>query len=142
MSPLTVRCIKAAFCYLALGIFLGASFAIERSIGVRLRFLHAEFNLWGWSTLLIYGMGYHMLPRFLGRPLRWPKLAELQSWAAIVGVALMSLGWLSQSAGSPLAFALLLSGGLLQLFAASAFVAQIASMLLKQANQATSNNAA
>lgn len=132
MSPLTVRCIKAAFCYLALGIALGASFAIDRSIGVRLRFLHAEFNLWGWSTLLIYGMGYHMLPRFLGRPLRWPKLGELQSWAAIVGVALMSLGWLAQSAGLALAFALLLSGGVLQLLAAIGFVAQIGSMLLSQ----------
>lgn len=139
MSPLTVRCIKAAFCYLALGIALGASFAIERSIGVRLRFLHAEFNLWGWSSLLIYGVGYHMLPRFLGRPLRWPKLAELQSWAAIVGVALMSLGWLTQSAGSSLAFALLLSGGLLQVLAAMAFVAQIASMLMKQTSQAASS---
>jgi len=139
MSPLTVRCIKAAFIYLALGIGLGASFAIDRAFGAGLRTLHAEFNLWGWSTLLIYGMGYHMLPRFLGRPLRWPKLAELQSWAAIVGVALMSLGWLTQSAGSSLAFALLLSGGLLQVLAAMAFVDQIASMLMKQTSQTASS---
>jgi heme/copper-type cytochrome/quinol oxidase subunit 1 len=91
MSPLTVRCIKAAFIYLALGIGLGASFAIDRAFGAGLRTLHAEFNLWGWSTLLIYGMGYHMLPRFTGQPLRWPRLAEVQSWLAIGGVALTAL---------------------------------------------------
>ena len=86
MSQLTVRCIKAAFIYLALGIALGASFAIDRSLGPSLRPLHAELNLWGWVTILIYGMGYHMLPRFTGRPLASPRLADIQSWLAIGGV--------------------------------------------------------
>ena len=59
MTPLSMRCIKAAFLYLALGIGLGASFALDRALGARLRPLHAELNLWGWVTLLIYGMAYH-----------------------------------------------------------------------------------
>ena len=129
MSPLTVRCIKAAFCYLALGIALGASFAIDRAFGAGLRSLHAELNLWGWATLLIYGMAYHMLPRFTGCPLAWPRLAEAQSWLAIGGVALMALGWLVQWLGLPFALALLIGGGLLQLAAAGAFAVQIGRLL-------------
>lgn len=129
MSPLTVRCVKAAFIYLALGIGLGASFAIDRTFGAGLRMLHAEFNLWGWVTLLIYGMGYHMLPRFTGQPLRWPRLAEAQSWLAIGGVALTALGWLGMRYGLPLAQVWLIGGASIQLLAACAFALQIGRLL-------------
>lgn len=129
MSPLTVRCIKAAFIYLALGIGLGATFAIDRTAGPGLRSLHAEFNLWGWVTLLIYGMGYHMLPHFTGHPLVWPRVAHVQSWLAIGGVALTALGWLVLRAGGPIATPLLISGSTLQLGAAMVFTVLIGQLL-------------
>jgi heme/copper-type cytochrome/quinol oxidase subunit 1 len=132
MNQVTVRCIKAAFCFLALGIALGASFAIDRSIGAGLRSLHAQFNLWGWSTLLIYGMAYHMLPRFLGRPLTWPKLAEWQSWLAIIGVSILSFGLLGQRFEWPLALVCVVLGALLQGLAALAFACQVGTMLQKR----------
>lgn len=121
MSPLTIRCVKAAFLALAAGILLGASFALNRALGAQLRPLHAELNLWGWTTLLIYGMGYHMLPRFCGRPLRRARLADTQSWLAIGGVAAASLGWLLLPAAQPAGRALLAGGGLAQLGAALIF---------------------
>jgi hypothetical protein len=121
MSPLTIRCVKAAFLALAAGILLGASFAINRALGAQLRPLHAELNLWGWTTLLIYGMGYHMLPRFCGRPLRRLRLAEAQSWLAIGGVAATSLGWLLYPGAPVAARVLLAAGGLAQLAAALIF---------------------
>jgi hypothetical protein len=129
MSPLSIRCIKAAFVWLALGIGLGATFAIDRSIGARLRPLHAELLLWGWTTLLIYGMGYHMLPRFAGRPLRWPRIADSQSWLAIGGVALASAGWLLNYGALPMSRSLLISGGAAQLLAALIFAALIGDVL-------------
>lgn len=121
MSPLTIRCVKAAFVALAAGILLGAAFALDRALGAQLRPLHAELNLWGWTTLLIYGMGYHMLPRFCGRPLRRVRLADLQSWLAIGGVAAASLGWLLSLPAPPAGRALLAAGGLAQLAAALIF---------------------
>jgi cytochrome c oxidase cbb3-type subunit 1 len=129
MSTLTLRLIRAAFAYLALGIALGAIFAVERSIGARLRPLHAELNLWGWVTLLIYGMAYHMLPRFSGRPLPRPRLAEVQSFLAIIGVALASPGWYGTASGVPLAELLLAGGGVLQAGAALLFAGQMAALL-------------
>ena len=125
MNSLSIRCIKFAFVYLALGIALGVTFAFDRAMGATLRPLHAELNLWGWVTLLIYGMGYHMLPRFAGRPLRSPRAATVQSWLAIGGVALACIGWLGISIALPAARALLIAGGILQVTAAAIFSALI-----------------
>ncbi|HMQ33298.1 MAG TPA: hypothetical protein PKD53_21375 [Chloroflexaceae bacterium] len=130
MSPLSIRCIKAAFLALAAGIALGAAFALDRALGAQLRPLHAELNLWGWTTLLIYGMGYHMLPRFAGRPLRRARAADLQSWLAIGGVVAASLGWLLRMTAAAPAQALLAAGGLAQLAAAVLFALLMGELLL------------
>jgi heme/copper-type cytochrome/quinol oxidase subunit 1 len=129
MSTLTLRCVRAAFVCLALGIALGAAFALSRPLGATLRPLHAELNLWGWATLLIYGLGYHMLPRFAGRPVARPRLAEAQSWLAIAGVALASFGWLAPAGDTPLALWLRVAGGALQLAAALGFAWLIGGVL-------------
>lgn len=129
MNSLSLRCIKGAFGFLALGIGLGAWFAVDRTAGTWLRPLHAGLNLWGWATLLIYGMAYHMLPRFVGRPLRWPHLAVAQSWLAIGGVVLVAAGWIAILSGLPLAQAVLVSGGALQVAGAALFALLIGELL-------------
>ena len=129
MSKLTIRCVKAAFLALGLGIGLGAWFAIDRAVGAPLRPLHAELNLWGWATLLIYGMAYHMLPRFAGHPLRRTRLAEAQSWLAIGGVALVALGWVGVASALPFAQAVLVAGGALQVGSAALFALLIGELL-------------
>lgn len=129
MTALSVRLVRAAFLFLALGVVLGVTFALDRTWGPRLRPLHAELNLWGWATLLVYGMAYHVLPRFSGRPLRWPRWAEAQSYAAVAGVALVALGWTAQAMRIEAAPGLLLAGGLLQAAAAVAFATMIGRLL-------------
>jgi hypothetical protein len=130
MSALSIRCIKAAFVYLACGIGLGGWFALDRAAGALLRPLHAELNLWGWATLLIYGMAYHMLPRFIGRPQRWPGLAAVQSWLAIGSVALVAIGWVGVVSALPLAHGVLVAGGALQVGAAALFSMLIGDLLI------------
>ncbi len=129
MNNLSIRCIKAAFVCLAVGIGLGAWFAIDRTQGARLRPLHAELNLWGWATLLIYGMAYHMVPRFIGRPLRRPRIAAAQSWLAIGGVALVAVGWVGVVSALPGARAVLVGGGTAQAVAAVLFALLIGELL-------------
>ena len=129
MSRLTVRLVRAAFVYLACGIGLGVLFALDRAYGPQWRWLHGEFNLWGWVTLLIYGLAYHMLPRFSGRPLRSRRLADLQSWAAIGGVALAGGGWSAQALQMEGTRALLLVGGGLQTLAALLFIYLVGTLL-------------
>jgi hypothetical protein len=86
-SP-TRPAVLAAMGLLAVGIGLGASFAIEPILGVWLRVVHAEINLFGWTGLLISGIGYYFLPRLAGQPLRWPWLAPVQLGAIFGGVGL------------------------------------------------------
>jgi hypothetical protein len=129
MSKLTIRCIKAAFLALGFGIGLGAWFVIDRGVGAQLRPLHTELNLWGWAALLIYGMAYHMLPRFAGRPLRRQQLADVQSWLAVAGVALIALGWVGVVSALPFAKFVLVAGGALQVGAATLFALLIGELL-------------
>lgn len=131
MSRLSIRCVKAAFVFLVLGIGLGAMFAFNRGLGAALRPLHVELNLWGWTTLLIYGMAYHMLPRFTGRPLRWTGLAGVQSWLAIAGVVLITVGWLGVLGNLPLTQVMLVGGGVLQTAAALLFTVIIGKLLVR-----------
>ncbi len=59
-----------------------------------LRFAHVHLNLLGWMSMLIFGVGYHVLPRFAGKVLHSKRLAEIQFWAAnagLIGLALIPL---------------------------------------------------
>ncbi|HEY7031191.1 MAG TPA: hypothetical protein VH482_07695 [Thermomicrobiales bacterium] len=83
--------LAAAALFLLAGIGLGTSFAIDPALGARLRMVHAELNLFGWTGLLIAGVGYYLIPRFLGRPLRWPRLAAVQMGTLAGGTLLGAL---------------------------------------------------
>jgi hypothetical protein len=129
VSPLSLRCVRFAFAFLAMGVGLGVAFAANRGIAVALRPLHAELNHWGFATLLVYGMAFHVLPRFAGRPLRWPRLADAQSWLAMAGVGVTSAGLVlahagSTAAGGSLAFA----GAVVQAVAALVFTLLVADL--------------
>jgi len=50
-----------------LGILMGAGEAPDW-----VWFGHVHFNLLGFMAMMIYGVGYFILPRFNGRPLHWP----------------------------------------------------------------------
>ena len=88
---------------LLVGTALGSLFAVDPAIGARLRQTHAEINLFGWTGLLISGAGYYLIPRFAGRPLRWPRLAPLQLGTLSAGVvlAVVALAWRAYGPGSP-----------------------------------------
>jgi len=79
--------------------------------------------------LLVYGMAYHLFPRFAGRPLASPRLAEAQGWLAISGVALAGIGWAAGALAWPMARPLLVGGGLVEGVAAVMFVGLIAPLV-------------
>jgi hypothetical protein len=78
----------AAALALAIGVSLGAWFALDAVAGARLRLAHAEINLFGWTGLLICGVGYYLVPRFAGHPFRWPRLVNLQ--LALLGIGVVT----------------------------------------------------
>lgn len=94
--------IIASIVYLALASLLGLAMLWQESF-ISLKFVHSHLNMLGWVSMMIYGVGYHVLPRFSGRPLRYPALGELQFWLANIGLLGM-LGFYSLFIyyGSPL----------------------------------------
>lgn len=66
--------IHASLTYLALGAVLGVLMLAVPSLGT-LRFAHVHINLLGWVSMMIYGVAYHVLPRFTGNPVYSRSLA-------------------------------------------------------------------
>jgi cbb3-type cytochrome oxidase subunit 1 len=71
--------------YLGVSSILGIAMLWDQSL-MSLKFVHSHLNMLGWVSMMIYGVGYHVLPRFSGRPLKYPKMGELQFWAANIGL--------------------------------------------------------
>ena len=96
MSKITVWFIKCAMVYFLLAIVLGLHMAVSGTTYPYMP-IHAHFNLLGWMSMMIYGVGYHILPRFSGKPLYSEKIAEWQFWLANVGLIGMAIGWMVRS---------------------------------------------
>lgn len=79
--------------YLALASILGLLMLGHQSL-LYLKFIHSHLMMLGWVSMMIFGVGYHILPRFTGRPLMYPKLGELHFWLANISLIGMLLFYL------------------------------------------------
>ena len=52
-----------------------------------------HMTLLGFVTMMIYGVAYHVLPRFVGRALWSKRLPGVHVWASNAGLALMCVGF-------------------------------------------------
>lgn len=77
--------IAMSIVYLALAVAAGVLMLWDASYG-RLRFVHSHLMLLGWVSMMIYGVGYHILPRFAGRLVKSPTLGEIQFWISNAGL--------------------------------------------------------
>ena len=50
------------------------------------QFGHVHFNLLGFMAMMIYGVGYFILPRFNARPLAWPGWVPVHFWVSNIGL--------------------------------------------------------
>ena len=64
-----------------LGIWMGGTDA-----AAWVPFAHVHFNLLGFMTMMIYGVGYFILPRFNGRTLHWPSWVPIHFYIANIGL--------------------------------------------------------
>ncbi len=77
--------IIASIVYLAVASVVGILMLINTNMLV-LRFVHSHFMLIGWVSMMIYGVGYHILPRFSGRLIKSKAVGEIQFWFANIGL--------------------------------------------------------
>jgi len=65
----------------AFGIWMGTANTPEW-----VSFAHIHFNLLGFMAMMIYGIGYFILPRFNAKNLKWPQWVPLHFYAANLGL--------------------------------------------------------
>lgn len=76
--------------YLLFGSTLGVSMVLfsKEWSGIEYYIIpsHAHLNLVGWVSMMIFGVLYHILPRFSGRSLYSQRLAWIHFWCSQIGL--------------------------------------------------------
>jgi len=85
MDRYTKGFVVASLVYFFLAAVLGIRMGGSDAAGW-VRFAHVHFNLLGFMSMMIYGVGYFILPRFNGRTLRWPSWVPIHFFLANIGL--------------------------------------------------------
>jgi cbb3-type cytochrome oxidase subunit 1 len=116
--------LKSSLVWLSLAVALAVAMAVVPSLAVY-RTAHLHMALLGFVTQMIYGVALHVIPRFFGQPLVFPRLGGVQFWCAQAGLALMASGFALRVHGIAAAQLMLATGGLLSATAAGCFVVNL-----------------
>src|SRR5574337_247708 len=73
----------ASLIYLLVGSTMGAIIVFNPAPIIP---SHTHVLLIGWVSMMIFGVGYHLLPVFAGTELYSPRLSELQFWLQNIGI--------------------------------------------------------
>ena len=112
--------LKASLAWLALGVTLGVAMAAY-PLWTLYRLAHVHMVLLGFVTMMIYGVAYHVIPRFTGSPLFSRRAAGWHWWISNVGLALMVAGFIVRVSSAGLGTPLLAAGGTLSAIGAYTF---------------------
>jgi len=74
--------------YLGISTIMGLLMLGNQSL-LALKFVHSHLNMLGWVSMMIYGVGYHILPRFMGRALYSNRIGEVQFYLANLALVAM-----------------------------------------------------
>jgi cbb3-type cytochrome oxidase subunit 1 len=105
MSPTTIRFLKVGMAFFILGTLLGTLLVVPatrdllyKAPGAQWRLAHTHLNLAGFVIMIIFGIAYHILPRFAGKPLRSEAWASAHFWIAASATAGMAIGFIVPAA--------------------------------------------
>jgi heme/copper-type cytochrome/quinol oxidase subunit 1 len=86
--------VRASVLWLGVGVLLGLSMAFWPAGTLVYRPAHVHANLLGFVSMMIFGVAYHVMPRFSGNALHSRRLAGIHLWVANTGLALLVGGWI------------------------------------------------
>lgn len=113
--------LKSSLAWLALGVTLGVAMAAHPQWTVYLP-AHMHMVLLGFVTMMIFGVAYHVIPRFTGYPLHNRRAAGVHWWVSNVGLALMVCGFVERVVRPGAGTVVLAIGGALSAVGAYIFV--------------------
>lgn len=112
--------IKSSVAWLALGVTLGLAMAIH-PVWIIYRPAHQHMVLLGFVTMMIFGVAYHVIPRFVGVPLHSRRAAGWHWWMSNAGLLLLIMGFMVRASSGAVVSTLLSMGGVLSALGAYIF---------------------
>ncbi len=112
MDRYVVRFLRASLLWLCAGVSVGVAMAVHPAWTIY-RTAHLHMLLLGFVMMMIAGVAYHVLPRFVGASLYSPRLASLHFLVANTGLALLASGFIVRFHVLAVASVLLAVGGTL-----------------------------
>jgi cbb3-type cytochrome oxidase subunit 1 len=89
--------VKASLTYLGIGTILGLLMVLWPDARFAITRIHVHLLLLGFMAMMIYGVGYHILPRFMGRPVYSARLGNTQVWLANITLIGLSISWILEA---------------------------------------------
>ena len=89
--------VKSSLIYLGIGAIIGVWMVLYPDIQFTLSRVHVHILLLGFMAMMIYGVGYHILPRFMGRPVYSHRLGNIQVWVANIALIGLSVSWIIEA---------------------------------------------
>jgi heme/copper-type cytochrome/quinol oxidase subunit 1 len=93
MEPVIVWYLRMSVVYFVVGAFIGFSILLWPDKSGYYIPVHVHVNLLGFMSMMIYGVGYHILPKFSGRYIYSPRIMKIQFWLSNAGLVGMSVSW-------------------------------------------------
>jgi len=93
MDRIIVWYLRMSVVYFVLGALFGVAMILWPGESGYYVTAHAHLNLLGFMSMMIYGVGYHILPRFSGRNVYSPFFVRVQFWFANAGLLGMAVSW-------------------------------------------------
>ena len=94
MDKHVILFIRTSLISFLVGSVLGMVLAIGPSYGSYFLDAHVHLNLLGFMAMMIYGVGYHVLPRFSGTTIHSRRLMVVHYYLGTATLACMALCWI------------------------------------------------
>ncbi len=92
MDPVAKNFIRMSVIYFAISAVIGTYFMFFR-VHSQLYHAHVHLMMLGWMAMMVYGVGYHILPRFNGNPVAFPTLAVVHFFVANIALVGLVSTW-------------------------------------------------
>lgn len=89
--------VKSSLLYLGIGTIMGIGMVLFPDTRFTVTRVHVHILLLGFMAMMIYGVGYHILPRFMGRPVYSHRLGNIQVWLANITLIGLSISWVMEA---------------------------------------------
>ena len=125
MEPFVRAFLRASLTWLGTGVLIGLSMAFFPMQAAVYRPAHVHANLLGFVSMMIFGVAYHVIPRFTGNPLTSRPLARIHFVVANLGLAALVGGWITRVHSPALGGPAIAIGALLSATGAFLFIFNI-----------------